>query len=72
MRAFVEAVAKGGPAPISFESLRATSLATFGIRESLSSGLRVPIRLAASVLAVPSSAASLGVATLECGSLLPL
>jgi predicted dehydrogenase len=59
MRAFVEAVAKGGQAPISFESLRATSLATFRIRESLSSGLRVPICSAASVSAATSPVASL-------------
>ena len=54
MRTFVEAVAKGGQAPISFESLQATSLATFRIRESLSSGLRVPICSSASVSAEPS------------------
>ena len=59
MRAFIEAVAKGGQAPISFESLRATSLATFRIRESLSSGLRVPICSAASGSAGTSPAASL-------------
>ena len=59
MQAFVEAVAKGGQAPISFETLRVTSLTTFGIRESLSSGLRVPICSSASVSAGPSSAASL-------------
>jgi predicted dehydrogenase len=59
MRAFVEVVLKGGQAPISFESLRATSLATFKIRESLSSGSRVPICSAASGSAGTSPAASL-------------
>ena len=54
MRTFVEAVAKGGQAPISFESLRVTSLTTFRIRESLSSGLRVPICSSAPVSAGPS------------------
>ena len=58
MRAFVEAVARGGQAPISLESLRATSLATFGIRRSLSSGLRVPICLSTSASAETSSPAS--------------
>jgi len=58
VRAFVEAAAKGGPAPISFESLRATSLATFGILQSLSSGLRVPIGSAASASAGTSSETS--------------
>jgi predicted dehydrogenase len=60
MRAFVEAVAKGGQAPISFESLRATSLATFRIRQSLSSGLRVPICSAASPRGVARVAEVLG------------
>jgi predicted dehydrogenase len=62
MRAFVEAVAEGGQAPIPFESLCATSLTTFGIRESLSSGLRVSIGPAASVSAGTPSEASLGAA----------
>jgi predicted dehydrogenase/threonine dehydrogenase-like Zn-dependent dehydrogenase len=53
-RAFVEAVAKEGQAPISFESLRATSLTTFAIRGSLASGLRVPIHRLTSVSAGPS------------------
>jgi predicted dehydrogenase/threonine dehydrogenase-like Zn-dependent dehydrogenase len=57
-RAFVEAVANEGQSPISFESLRAASLTTFAIRDSLSSGLRVPIRRLASVSAGPSLPAS--------------
>jgi predicted dehydrogenase/threonine dehydrogenase-like Zn-dependent dehydrogenase len=65
MRAFVEAVAKGGPAPISFESLRATSLATFGICESLSSGLRVSIGSEASCSAGAPAEASLRAAVAQ-------
>jgi len=38
LRAFIEAVASGGEPPIPFESLRATTLATFRIRQSLSCG----------------------------------
>lgn len=43
LRAFIEAVARGGEPPIPFESLRATTLATFRIRESLSSGRALAI-----------------------------
>jgi len=38
LRAFIAAVASGGEPPIPFESLRATTLATFRIRESLRCG----------------------------------
>jgi predicted dehydrogenase len=38
LRAFIEAVTGGGEPPIPFESLRATTLATFRLRESLRCG----------------------------------
>ncbi len=43
LRAFVEAVAGGGELPIPFESLRATTLATFRIRESMRCGKALPV-----------------------------
>jgi len=43
LRAFIEAVAHGGEAPIPFESLRATTLATFRLRESLRCGKALPV-----------------------------
>jgi polar amino acid transport system substrate-binding protein len=43
LRAFIEAVARGGEAPIPFESLRATTLATFRLRESLRCGKALPV-----------------------------
>jgi len=43
LRAFVEAVAGGGEAPIPFESLRATTLATFRLCESLRCGKALPV-----------------------------
>ncbi len=43
LRAFIQAVAGGGEAPIPFESLRATTLATFRLRESLRCGNAVPV-----------------------------
>jgi polar amino acid transport system substrate-binding protein len=43
LRAFIEAVAGGGEAPIPFESLRATTLATFRLRESLRCGKALPV-----------------------------
>jgi predicted dehydrogenase len=41
--AFVEAVRSGGPSPIPFESLVATTRATFALRESLAVGLPVDV-----------------------------
>ena len=43
LRAFIQAVAGGGEAPIPFESLRATTLATFRLRESLRCGKALPV-----------------------------
>jgi polar amino acid transport system substrate-binding protein len=43
LRAFIEAVAGGGEPPIPFESLRATTLATFRLRESLRCGKALPV-----------------------------
>jgi polar amino acid transport system substrate-binding protein len=43
LRAFIEAVEGGGEAPIPFESLRATTLATFRLRESLRCGKALPV-----------------------------
>jgi polar amino acid transport system substrate-binding protein len=43
LRAFIEAVAGGGESPIPFESLRATTLATFRLRESLRCGKALPV-----------------------------
>jgi polar amino acid transport system substrate-binding protein len=43
LRAFIEAVASGGEPPIPFESLRATTLATFRLRESLRCGKALPV-----------------------------
>lgn len=43
MKATVEAMRKAGPMPISYESLRATTLATFGALDSLETGLPVEI-----------------------------
>ena len=43
LRAFVAAVASGGEPPIPFESLRATTLATFRVRESLRCGKALPV-----------------------------
>ena len=44
VRAVCEVVLKGGPAPIALADLAATSRATFGIRESLRSGLPVEVK----------------------------
>ena len=43
LRAFVEAVSDGREPPIPFESLRATTLATFRLRESLRCGKALPV-----------------------------
>jgi len=43
LRAFIEAVTGGGEPPIPFESLCATTLATFRVRESLRCGLALPV-----------------------------
>jgi predicted dehydrogenase/threonine dehydrogenase-like Zn-dependent dehydrogenase len=43
LRAFIEAVAGRGESPIPFESLRATTLATFRLCESLRSGKALPL-----------------------------
>jgi polar amino acid transport system substrate-binding protein len=43
LRAFIEAVAGAGKPPIPFESLRATTLATFRLRESLRCGKALPV-----------------------------
>jgi predicted dehydrogenase len=43
LRAFIEAVAVRGEPPIPFESLRATTLATFRLRESLRCGQALPV-----------------------------
>lgn len=44
LRAFIQTVAEGGEPPISFESIRVTTLTTFRIRESLSSGTCLPVK----------------------------
>ncbi len=44
LRAFIEAIAREGEPPIPFESLRATTLATFRIRESLTCGRALAVR----------------------------
>jgi predicted dehydrogenase/threonine dehydrogenase-like Zn-dependent dehydrogenase len=43
LEAFVRAVTSGGEPPISFESLHATTLTTFRIRESLQTGKELPV-----------------------------
>jgi predicted dehydrogenase len=43
LRAFIAAVAGGGEPPIPFESLRATTLATFRLCESLRCGKALPV-----------------------------
>ncbi len=43
LRAFIQSIAKGERAPIPFEELYATTLATFRIRESLSCGTPLPL-----------------------------
>jgi predicted dehydrogenase/threonine dehydrogenase-like Zn-dependent dehydrogenase len=43
LRAFLKAVAEGGESPIPFESLRATTLATFRLRESLRCAKALPV-----------------------------
>jgi len=43
LRAFIDAVRTGGEPPIPFESLYATTLATFRIRQSLSCGKPLPV-----------------------------
>jgi len=43
LRAFIKAVVGGGKPPIPFESLRATTLATFRLRESLRCGKALPV-----------------------------
>lgn len=48
LAAFLSAVGVGGSPPISFESLRATSLATFRVRESLIAGKSLAVRPAKS------------------------
>lgn len=40
---FLAALASGGEPPIPFESLRATTLATFRVRESLRCGKALPV-----------------------------
>ncbi len=43
LRAFIQAVAEGGKPLISFDSIRVTTLTTFRIRESLSTGTSLPV-----------------------------